>query len=297
MALINCPECGKNNVSDSANFCPNCGYNIKEHFKKLNKEIAKKQKNLKKKKHKVAVFNFILKLKTLINRFKSFSVLKKCTCLLITCAIVAGIIGVVNISSILIKKSQIQTFSSKESMIESVIGDYVDAEHFDNPFVFCTINENYVSWNNETFIMSSDTYAIKKWDYENGKIIYGDDNEFEILKNGNIENKIWTFSKKNYHYNLDFEISDIKWSEESEKTKCLVTINGTIQNPYSKRIKIEGKAFANKSTDEQNKDLLNATNTEETLSRNYYFTNSIVEFEFDLTEVERIYIVIKEDDN
>lgn len=33
MALINCPECGKENVSDSADSCPNCGYAIKECLK------------------------------------------------------------------------------------------------------------------------------------------------------------------------------------------------------------------------------------------------------------------------
>lgn len=35
MALIKCPECGRNNVSDSAVSCPNCGFNIREYFEKL----------------------------------------------------------------------------------------------------------------------------------------------------------------------------------------------------------------------------------------------------------------------
>lgn len=34
MALIRCPECGKENVSDTAEQCPNCGYEIKEHFER-----------------------------------------------------------------------------------------------------------------------------------------------------------------------------------------------------------------------------------------------------------------------
>lgn len=29
MALINCPECN-HQVSDTANTCPNCGFNLKE---------------------------------------------------------------------------------------------------------------------------------------------------------------------------------------------------------------------------------------------------------------------------
>ena len=38
MALIKCPECGKENVSDSAISCPECGYAVKEHFAKIQAE-------------------------------------------------------------------------------------------------------------------------------------------------------------------------------------------------------------------------------------------------------------------
>lgn len=31
MALISCPECHKENISDTAEYCPYCGYNIKQH--------------------------------------------------------------------------------------------------------------------------------------------------------------------------------------------------------------------------------------------------------------------------
>ena len=34
MALIKCPECGRENVSDSAKACPGCGFQINEHFHK-----------------------------------------------------------------------------------------------------------------------------------------------------------------------------------------------------------------------------------------------------------------------
>lgn len=34
MALINCPECGKENVSDSAIACPYCGFNIREYIER-----------------------------------------------------------------------------------------------------------------------------------------------------------------------------------------------------------------------------------------------------------------------
>lgn len=38
MSLVKCPECGKKNVSDKAEMCPNCGYNIKEHFDKIQEQ-------------------------------------------------------------------------------------------------------------------------------------------------------------------------------------------------------------------------------------------------------------------
>ena len=132
MALINCPECGKENVSDSANSCPNCGYNIKEHFEKLNREIelkkAKEEREKREKEREASVDRFIDKLKTPINRFKSFTKIKKIICVLIICVLIAGIIGIVNVSSSMIRKAQIQTFQSKEAMINSVVGDYADAE-------------------------------------------------------------------------------------------------------------------------------------------------------------------------
>ena len=41
MALIKCPECGKENVSDTAESCPNCGFGIKKYFE----GIAERQNN------------------------------------------------------------------------------------------------------------------------------------------------------------------------------------------------------------------------------------------------------------
>lgn len=41
MALVKCPECGRENVSDSAASCPECGYAIKEHFDAIRLEEQK----------------------------------------------------------------------------------------------------------------------------------------------------------------------------------------------------------------------------------------------------------------
>lgn len=43
MALIKCPECGRENVSDSAESCPDCGYGIKAHFEKIKSEEARRE--------------------------------------------------------------------------------------------------------------------------------------------------------------------------------------------------------------------------------------------------------------
>lgn len=42
MSLINCPECGKENVSDSAIACPSCGYSLKAHFEEIKQEELSK---------------------------------------------------------------------------------------------------------------------------------------------------------------------------------------------------------------------------------------------------------------
>lgn len=44
MALIKCPECGKENVSDGAMYCPECGFGIKEYFEKIEKERLQEEK-------------------------------------------------------------------------------------------------------------------------------------------------------------------------------------------------------------------------------------------------------------
>ena len=44
MALTTCPECGKENVSDSAVSCPECGYAIKDHFDQIRQEEERKRK-------------------------------------------------------------------------------------------------------------------------------------------------------------------------------------------------------------------------------------------------------------
>lgn len=43
MALINCPECGRNNVSDSAGACPGCGFDLKSYSEKIKAEARRQR--------------------------------------------------------------------------------------------------------------------------------------------------------------------------------------------------------------------------------------------------------------
>lgn len=56
MAIINCPECGKE-VSDKAISCPNCGYGVKSHYEKIYKFEQDKQNIQKREKAKKEILN------------------------------------------------------------------------------------------------------------------------------------------------------------------------------------------------------------------------------------------------
>lgn len=43
MSLVTCPECGKKNVSDTAEACPECGYAVKMYYQKIREEEAKRE--------------------------------------------------------------------------------------------------------------------------------------------------------------------------------------------------------------------------------------------------------------
>lgn len=84
MALINCPECGKEGVSNTSTSCPQCGYNIKKHFDDIDKAEIAKQNEIKKAKN--------------MKSFKKFAV--TCTIILMSVLIIfatsAGIINAIN---------------------------------------------------------------------------------------------------------------------------------------------------------------------------------------------------------
>lgn len=42
MALVKCPECGRERVSDTAEACPDCGYNVRAYYERVKEENEKR---------------------------------------------------------------------------------------------------------------------------------------------------------------------------------------------------------------------------------------------------------------
>ena len=83
MALIKCPECGKENVSDTAESCPNCGYGIKAHFANIDAKEKKQQQTEKRQ-------NLVSTIKNKVPNYKII-LLAACVCICIISAIVVAI--------------------------------------------------------------------------------------------------------------------------------------------------------------------------------------------------------------
>lgn len=45
MALVKCPECGREKVSDTAEACPDCGYGIKKYYEDIKKKQEEEESN------------------------------------------------------------------------------------------------------------------------------------------------------------------------------------------------------------------------------------------------------------
>ena len=54
MALVKCPECGREKVSDSAETCPDCGYAVKAYYDKVKQEEEEKRLAEEREKQRIA---------------------------------------------------------------------------------------------------------------------------------------------------------------------------------------------------------------------------------------------------
>lgn len=73
MALISCPECGREKVSDSAVACPDCGFGIREYFEKQ-RQTTEKENNKSKSETEIIEDNFdmetlLLEMESTLNEF------------------------------------------------------------------------------------------------------------------------------------------------------------------------------------------------------------------------------------
>ena len=55
MALVTCPECGREKVSDSAVACPGCGFGIREYFARIKEQQEKEEREKEYSKHAQSV--------------------------------------------------------------------------------------------------------------------------------------------------------------------------------------------------------------------------------------------------
>ena len=110
MALVDCPECGKE-VSSTAESCPNCGFNVKEHFLTIkNAEIQNQNEIIRQEKRQ----NNIKKLKIIVP---------------ILILIIGGSLGIIINNHILSKRT---VFKSEDEMI-AYLSQYNNWE-YDNQY-------------------------------------------------------------------------------------------------------------------------------------------------------------------
>lgn len=185
MALVNCPECNKQ-VSDQANTCPNCGFQIakyyyekaKEEKQKEQQEIINKRIEQRKKQNEERIKKF--------KENKLKYILLSCVSLFLIIAIIAGIVFLFNIL-------QIKRFSSEEEMVSYVEGVFYDGEPDDFTSYKITIEDDYITkathhyrridngdiqdWEND-----DEMYHISKYDYKNGKLIVDERTDYYSVK-------------------------------------------------------------------------------------------------------------------
>ena len=176
MALINCPECNKQ-VSEHAQTCPNCGFQIERYFYQKAREAKQKEQQETWNK-KIAKREKQKQLR--IEKFKKH----KIKYILISVVSLALVVALIVGSVFLYNKLQIKTFNSESEMKSYVEGVFYDGEPDDFISYKITIKNDYITQaehycriyvngkkENQEWETEVAMYHISKYDYQNGRII------------------------------------------------------------------------------------------------------------------------------
>lgn len=230
MALINCPECGKENVSDSAIACPNCGYNIKAHTDRVKAEIAIQRKNEAKRK---AELERKIKKQSFSNKLKSIKRWKIIVAFLCVVLVIVGIVFIV-------KEAEKRTFTSESRMANAVCGKYKDVKGHEYFYSELQITESCIMFkhcsmeNHKEYNEFVHAQRIKEWDYKNGRIICQDGSEIVFKSNGEIKYGLFTFTATGRQMMMDFEIINVEWIDKDDSTVCKVYYKSNTDNVSEK---------------------------------------------------------------
>lgn len=154
MSLIRCPECGKENVSDSAQACPSCGYGIKEYYEKIRLEEIEKGK-IEVEREEDEKHNFV----SLSEQDEAPKITRKKLYLLIIVAIVFIIASVVA-TIFLNAKEKEKKLNEIEALVQA--GNYLEAwENIDKDIL--------ESYNDEEFVDKAMVIGYMEYMYEDAK--------------------------------------------------------------------------------------------------------------------------------
>lgn len=235
MALIKCPECGRENVSDTANSCPNCGYCINAHFTQIKeKEIQKTKKEGIEKKRKESLAKYSAELEKEIEKIKAMPYPKKPT------IISAGKSAIYLYLSILIGSFLLGFITRKIYLLSYIFAAICSLDLFIGTILLIVVI--YADYNSE---MHSYKYEIGISEETTWK-------DFEGYKKHLINKKIEYYSDKD---DIDYRIAYRKIVNTDSKIKCPIcnSINVERISTASRVISVEIVGLASNKIGKQYK--------------------------------------------
>lgn len=215
MALIKCPECN-NDVSNSANSCPHCGYNIKEFIEKQEKEnelkereqLIEKQKLIKEEKRKNKEEKIIAFYRKYLGTTKQ-KIIAIVVPFLVICIIVS-----LGVTYSIVKKDYIEIKKDSVTCVEKI--EYIDEKIYE--YLEFEGNKRYIYVNSFDFSYADRLIGRVRNSYS--KLSDSDKSNFD------------SYLKRNY---------GITWDELNEK----YTSYGLVANSESDAINNDDEYYQN----------------------------------------------------